>query len=346
MSVQPPIKVPAQRTRRRRFEAHPWFRNPHLITVMASYWPRDLSRLPSATTRLFEVEAGTRLLAKCHWQVAPQKHPTVVLVHGLEGSSESQYMLGTGAKAFTVGFNVIRVNQRNCGGTEHLTPTLDHSGLAADYRTVLGELMGKDGLPEIFFVGYSIGGNLILKMAGELGAEHPAQLRGICAVSPCLDLALSSKGSGQARNLLYEMYFVQSMRSKLRKKAELFPKQYGQSKLPWPLTLRKWHEIITAPAWGYRDAAEYYRDASALPWIAEIRLPTLIITAEDDPFVPIDSFRRPEIAGNPFVTLTVTEHGGHCAFVSCDDGSERFWAESQVVEFCMKRSELGEHGEQ
>src|SRR5574337_1975099 len=121
------------------FEPHPLLRNPHLMTVAAAYWPRRLNRLPRPTERLFQVEPGTQLLAKCHWQAEPQRHPTIVLVHGLEGSSESRYLLGIADKAFRAGFNALRLNQRNCGGTEPLTPTLYNSGLSGDYRAVLAE---------------------------------------------------------------------------------------------------------------------------------------------------------------------------------------------------------------
>src|SRR5436309_6569029 len=115
------------------FEPHPLFRNPHLATVAAACWPRDGASLPPPTNRLFDVEPGTQLLAKCHWQETPRRHASLVLVHGLEGSSESPYMLGIAKRAFQSGFNVLRVNQRNCGMTEHLTPTLYHSGLSGDY---------------------------------------------------------------------------------------------------------------------------------------------------------------------------------------------------------------------
>jgi uncharacterized protein len=163
----------------KQFEVHPWLKNPHLMTVAAEYWPRNLTALPKATERLFEVEAGTRILAKCHWQPEPRRQPTLVLIHGLEGSSESCYMLGIAEKAFTAGLNVLRVIQRNCGGTERLTPTLYESGLSRDCRVVLEELIEKDNLPEIFFAGYSMGGNLVAKMAGELGTHPPRELRGI-----------------------------------------------------------------------------------------------------------------------------------------------------------------------
>jgi predicted alpha/beta-fold hydrolase len=321
------------------FEVHPLLQNPHTMTVLAAFWPRGLSRLSPATERLIEVEPGTCLLAKCHWQKVPRQHPSMVLVHGLAGSSESYRVLGTAEKAFTAGFNVLRINQRNCGGTEHLTPTLCDAGLSQDYRAVLKELIERDALPEVFFVGYSIGGNLVLKMAGELGEDSPGELQGICAVSPCLDLTSSSAGSGDPRNLLYEWYCLHSMKSAMQKKAKLFPERYCIDRVSRMRTLHQWHETITAPACGYRNAADYYYRASALRVVGQIQVPTLILTAQDDPFVPIASFRNEGIVSNPSITLVTPEHGGHCAFISCN-GGERFWAEARVVEFCIRQSNI------
>jgi predicted alpha/beta-fold hydrolase len=323
------------------FEPHPLLRNPHVATAVAACWQRSASEL-TVTKRLFEVEPGTRLLAKCHWQRVPRQHPTLVLVHGLEGSSESPYMLGTAQKAFEAGFNVLRMNQRNCGGTEHLTPTLQNSGLSQDYRRILEELISQDALPEVFFAGYSVGGNLVLKMAGEFEAEAPKEFRAVCAVSPCLDLASCSNGSGLARNFLYEWYFLRCLRSTLEKKAKLFPERYHVEALPRMWTVREWHEAVTAPACGYRNAAEYYKEASALRVMGRIRVPTLIVTAQDDPVVPFQSFQHPAIARNRFVTLMAPERGGHCAFISRNGGRERFWAESRVVEFCAQHSKIAE----
>jgi uncharacterized protein len=324
----------------REFEVHPWLRNPHLMTVVGAYWPRNLSALPQATERLFEVETGTQLLAKCHWQAAPIRHATLVLVHGLEGSSESHYVLGIASKAFAAGLNVVRVNQRNCGGTEHLTPTLYEAGLSRDYRAILEELIGKDELPEIFFAGYSMGGNLVVKMAGEYGARPPRELQGVCAVCPSLDLAASCDASDDTRNLLYKWHFLWSFRRRMRRKARLFPERYHAAHL-WRLrTMRQWHEAITAPACGYRDAADYYYRASALRVVDQIRVPTLILTAQDDPMIPIATFRDRRIVGNPFIRLVTPKQGGHCGFVSRHSGDERFWAESRVVEFCAQLSEI------
>src|SRR5271165_3848106 len=128
------------------------------MTIAASFWRRRFPRLPAGVTRQFEVEPGTKVRSECHWQQHPRKHATLVLLHGLEGSSESGYMLGTAEKAWLAGFNVVRLNQRNCGGTEHLTESLYHSGLSGDIRAVVMELIERDHLTSIFAAGFSMGG--------------------------------------------------------------------------------------------------------------------------------------------------------------------------------------------
>lgn len=322
------------------FEPHPLLRNPHLMTIAAAFWPQRLERLPSPTERLFAVEPGTQILAKCHWQAEPRRCPTLVLVHGLEGSSESGYMLGIAEKAFARGFNALRLNQRNCGGTECLTPTLYNSGLSGDYRAVMAELVTQDALPEIFFVGYSMGGNLVLKMAGELAAQAPPQLCGVCAVNPGLDLAACADGLALPQNFVYEWNFLYGLKRRLRRKARLFPGRYPVDGLGGAHTLREFDEVITAPAFGFRDAEDYYYRSSALRVIGAIGVPTLILIAQDDPFVPFASFGDPAVAGNPQITLVAPPHGGHCAFISRFGGEERFWGEARVVEFCCEHSSL------
>jgi predicted alpha/beta-fold hydrolase len=322
------------------FETHPLLRNAHLMTLAAAVWPRRLSRLSRAAERLFEVEPGSRILAQCHWQPGVRRHPTLVLVHGLEGSSESGYMLGNAERAFAAGFNVVRLNQRNCGGTERLTPTLYHSGLSDDYRAVLVELVERDALPELFFAGYSMGGNLVLKMAGDLGVKAPAQLRGVCVVGPALDLAASADAIALRQNFLYQWHFIRGLKQRMRRKAQLFPERYPLDGLERVRTLRQFDDVITAPHSGYRDANDYYARASAIRVAADIRIPTLILTAQNDPLVPSAVFRDPAIAANPYITCLAPQHGGHCGFIARAAGDERFWAEARLVEFCQRHSEL------
>jgi predicted alpha/beta-fold hydrolase len=252
----------------------------------------------------------------------------------MEGSTESRYMLGTAEKALEAGYNVVRMNFRNCGGTEHLTPTLYHAGLTDDIRQTVAELIERDGLSEIYLAGFSLGGNVVLKLAGEYGEKIPSQIRGVVAVSPPIDLESSADAIEMRSNMIYHWNFIWSLRSRLRRKATLFPDKYDISHLRGVWTIRKFDDVYTAPHSGFRNVAHYYERASALPFIKGIFVPTLIIHAKDDPFIPFSPFERPEVTANPNVALLAPSHGGHVGFNSANaDGDKRFWAEVIVVEF-------------
>jgi predicted alpha/beta-fold hydrolase len=329
----------------RDFEPHPLLRNADLMTIAASLWRRRFPHLEPAEDRLFEVEPGTRILARCHWHAEPKRHPTLVLIHGLEGSSDSGYMLGSAEKAIHRGFNVVRMNQRNCGGTEQLTPTLYNSGLSGDVGAVVRELIERDGLPAVCAGGFSMGGNLVLKMAGELGDAAPAQLRAVVAVCPSLELAACAAAIGKPRNWLYEQYFVIGLKRRMRRKAQLFPQRYPLDGLEQVGSIWEFDDVITAPHCGFRDAADYYARSSASRVIAQIRVPSLIVAAQDDPMVPYEGFLTPALRTNAKITVVAPQHGGHCAFVSREGGEERFWAEARLVEFCAKQSRLALDGD-
>src|SRR6266542_4581852 len=174
------------------FVPHKLFRGGHTQTMAAYFWPRPYRlNSPADEERLFEVEPGAKVLAHCRWQSERTGRPTVVLWHGIEGSTASVYMIATADKAFRAGFNVVRVNLRNCGGTEHLTPTLYHGGLSADLRAVITELIEKDQLSQLFIAGFSLGGNMVLKLAGEYGENPPPELKAVCAGWPWIDLRAS-----------------------------------------------------------------------------------------------------------------------------------------------------------
>jgi uncharacterized protein len=317
-------------------------RNSHSMTIAAVYWPRKFPGMPPGVPRLFAVEPGTQIRADCHWQETPREHPTIVLLHGLEGSSDSNYMLGTAEKAFMAGFNALRLNQRNCGGTDNLTPTLYHSGLSSDIRAVVFELIERDRLPEVFAVGFSMGGNLVLKMAGEVEDAAPPQVRGFAVVAPALDLAACADALAEPQNFLYEWHFVRRMKSRMRYKAGLFPEIYLANGpldvLNSVATVRDFDEVITAPFCGFRGADDYYARSSARRVLSAIRRPTLILTSQDDPFVPFASFQDPAIPANRAITFVAPRRGGHGAFISSSPGPRRFWAERRIVEFCASRS--------
>jgi len=316
------------------FAPHAALRNRHAMTIAAAYWPRRFA-LPRAEERLFRVAEDTQLLAACHWQGGkPTDAPVIVIVHGLEGSCDSNYVLGIAEKAYRCGFHVVRLNQRNCGNSEKLTPTLYNSGMSEDYQAVFEELSEGDGFTQIFFAGYSMGGNLVTKMAGEYGAAAPRALRAVCAICPALDLAACADALNKGENYFYQRHFVQGLMARYTRKAALFPKIYSQDGFGKIRSVREFDDAITAPSFGYRDAQEYYETASARKVVGQVRVPMLMITAQDDPFVPYESFLAALVTENPGIRFVAPEHGGHCAFISRHGGAERFWAEARVVEFC------------
>lgn len=320
---------------RRPFTAHGALRNAHAQTIAAVLFPRYFKKvMEQSEPRLFDVAPGVRVLAQCSWQENRTQHPTLVMAHGMEGSADSRYMLGTAEKALEAGFNVLRVNFRNCGGTEALTPTLYHAGLTDDLRHIIAELTEKDRLSEIYLAGVSLGGNVALKLAGEYGGAAPYSLRGVVVVSPSIDLASCADAIELRSNILYHLHFTRSLRSRMRRKARLFPDRYDTSGLRGVWSIRKFDDTFTSRHAGFRDVADYYSRASALPFIREISIPTLIIHSKDDPFIPFAPLEREEVTGNPNVAVLATEQGGHVGFIAADgEGDRRFWAEWALVEY-------------
>ncbi|MBI4476090.1 MAG: alpha/beta fold hydrolase [Acidobacteria bacterium] len=303
--------------------------------------PRHFPTLPTPTVRYFDVAAGARVLAHCHWQPSPRHHPTLLVLHGLEGSSSAHYMLGIADKAWKRGFNVVRLNQRNCGGTEHLSEGLYHSGLTHDPAAVLHELIEIDGIQSIGLVGYSLGGNVSLKLAGEYGDRAPEQLRSVVAVSPTMDLTACVEALEQPGNWIYQWNFVRNLKRRMRRKARAWPGKYSIDRLTSIRTVRQFDERFTAPHHGFRDATDYYYRASAARVIANVKVPTLILTAEDDPFVPTAPFAEPVVTGNPAITVVITAHGGHCGFFAAErDGYDGYWAEQMAVEWSEREVRL------
>lgn len=317
------------------FIPHPALKNPHAQTIAGTMIRRRFKSLDARTeSRFFDTQPGVRVLAHCSWQEERTSRPTVVIAHGMEGSTESRYMLGTAEKALGAGFNAVRVNYRNCGGTEHLTPTLYHAGLTEDLRQIIDELIQHDGLHEIYLIGFSLGGNMVLKLGGEYGSSTPAAVRGVVGVSPSIDLAACADAIEMRKNVIYKMRFVKSLRDRMARKAKLFPGRYDASLLRGIRTIRQFDDAYVAPHCGFRDSADYYERASALRVIDRISVPTLIIHAKDDPIIPFAPIERPEVEANPNVVVLAPEQGGHVGFISGNaEGERRFWSEIKAVEF-------------
>jgi len=310
-------------------------RSPDEQTI-ASWLFRRRNHLPPSEERLFSVAPEVQVLCRCNWQ--PDRHAalTVVAVHGLEGSTESQYIIGTANKAFAAGMNIVRMNMRNCGGTHLLGPTLYNSGMSGDVGAVMRTLIEQDGLVRVALVGFSMGGNLVLKLAGELGRDHatPSQLIAVAGISPAMDLGPSADALNDARNRLYQWNFVRNLKKSVRRKAEAFPGRYDVSRLKGVWSVRGFDDAITAPYSGFRDADDYYTQSSASNVVEHIAVPALVINSLDDPFIRVRETTRERVRGNPNIRFIETRHGGHCGFLADPDGDyDGRWAERQVIEF-------------
>jgi uncharacterized protein len=310
-----------------------------MMTLFSWGNPRYFPRLPAPVRRYFDVDDDARVLAECHWQPRPWTCPTILALHGLNGSSDAHYMKGIASKAFARGMNVVRLNQRNCGDTEHLSAGLFHSGLTHDAVHVIGELAAVDGLTSIAVAGYSLGGNLALKLAAEYGDAPPRELRAVAAVSPIIEIGECVKALERPGNRLYQWNFVKDLKRRMRRKDRFWPGRFDLSGLDRIRTVREFDDAYTAPHFGFGGADDYYHRASAMRIIERIRVPALVITAEDDPFVPPAPFRDAKLSGNPCIELDVCPHGGHCGFVGPASGEDDgYWAENRIVEFIARRA--------
>lgn len=321
------------------FQAHPWLWNGHAMTVAAAFLPRPAPRAAPSERRPFHVDGETTVVACCDRAADPHA-PALVLLHGLCGSADSGYMVGTAAKGRAAGFHVVRLNMRGCGDTAHLAPTLYHAGLTGDLACVLRELLAVDRPRAIVCVGFSLGGNILLRLAAELGEDAPAELLGIVAVSPPIDLEAAADALERpGMNEFYQRHFIGELRALLCRKANLFPKRYPLDGLDRVRTLRELDDRFTAPFCGFDDARHYYRSTSPLARIPDIRVPTLVISSQDDSLVPAESFDRPELRGNRWVRVLLTDRGGHVGFLArrpsrSADGvdADRWWVENRIVQ--------------
>ncbi|MGD0569314.1 MAG: alpha/beta fold hydrolase [Candidatus Sulfotelmatobacter sp.] len=319
------------------FRPHRWLRGGHVQTLAAFFLSRRI-KLPAAEQRLIEVEPGVPVLCHCHWQ-KDRRALTLIVLHGLEGSSESQYMLGIARSGLAAGMNVVRMNQRNCGGMDHAAPTLYNSSRSADVAAVARNLVEHDGIPAFVLIGFSMGGNLVLKLAGEWGSNAPAEFRGVAAVCSAMNLAASADALHAPVNRIYEYYFLLQLFKRFRRKVRLFPGKFDAARLRGVKTLREFDERVTAFYCGFAGADDYYTQAAAANVVDHIAVPALIVHAANDPFIRLLPETRQIILSNRNITYIETEDGGHCAFFGERDGEAAYdgrWAEREVVEFARQ----------
>jgi hypothetical protein len=247
------------------------------------------------------------------------------MVHGLEGSGEAGYIRSLSTAALRAGFAAHRFHMRTCGGTEHLCQTLYHAGLTSDLLAVLRESR-KEGRAPAFLVGFSLGGNVVLKLAGEMGESARDFVQGVCTVSAPLDLAACARRIGERDNRLYEARFVRAMRRRLAATGRYRRREFADLRSVVELDDR-----FTAPSFGFGDAANYYRTQSAIAFLAGLRVPALLVQAKDDTFVPFGIYESAAVRSNPWIQVMATDHGGHLGFIG--RRPNRFWSDEVIMEW-------------
>jgi predicted alpha/beta-fold hydrolase len=301
----------------------PLISNPHLLTIAGNFWRRkiDTTRFPARRVE-YRIDAKTTVISFEH-QPASEAGGQIIFLHGLEGSADAGYIASFAQTALLRGFAVHRMNLRTCGGTEGLCETMYHSGLTSDTRFVLERLKDQGRGPR-FLVGFSLGGNVTLKLAGELG--HTDLLTAVCAISTPIDLAACVRTMDKPSNRLYARRFLDRLRSRVKRKSRITPGVYGLEGLEEVRTIWEFDDRFTAPLFGFGSAANYYATQSAIRYLDAIRIPALVIAAKDDPLVPFEIYAHPAFTSNPCITLAATDYGGHLGFIS--RRNPRFWLDT------------------
>jgi predicted alpha/beta-fold hydrolase len=308
----------------------PIIANNHALTIAGNFWPRrlDTTRYP-VQAKLYPTEPGIQVLVQSQ-RPEGEARGEIVLVHGLEGSGESGYMVSLSQACLDAGFAVHRFHMRSCGGTAHLCPTLYHGGLTSDLRVFLNKLR-EQGRRPAFVAGFSLGGNVVLKLAGELGDDAPGLIAGVCGASTPIDLAACARRLGQADNRVYERRFVRRMCDRL-----IATGRYRESDFRGIRSIFEIDDRITAPSFGFHGAEHYYATQSSNQYLDRIRVPALIVQAQDDTFIPFEIFRHPAFQSNSNLTLIAPERGGHLGFISRD--KPRLWLDGVIVEWIEKNA--------
>ena len=307
----------------------PLFKNPHVQTIAGHFWPRPSgTRQCPVEKKLYHTEPEVQVLVETE-RPAGAPRGEIVLVHGLEGSADAGYMHSMAACAVAAGYTVHRSNLRSCGGTERLARTVYHGGLTSDLLAVVRALAAEGRAP-VWLVGFSLGGNLVAKLAGELGEDARPLLAGVVAAAAAIDLEACARRIGQPDNRLYEYGFLMLMRARARAVW-----RSTAADLRGIRSVFEMDDRITAPNFGFGGAEHYYRTQSANQFLERIRVPTLFITAQDDPFVPFRIYDHPAFRQNPCLQLLATQYGGHVGFLA--KGRPRLWLDHAIMEWITDR---------
>lgn len=316
------------------FRSHPLLRSGHLQTLAGVYFPGPLADY-RATQHQVSLDDGDRLIlhddAPENWATGA---PAALLIHGLGGCHQSVYMRRAAEKLGARGVRVFRMDLRGCGAGLELARLPYHSGRSADATTALRHIATICPGSRVALVGYSLGANIVLKLAGEAATSPPENLASVMAVSPPANLSACSAWIGRWQNRGYDRYFAELLRKQLLERQARAPHAVSVEFARRPKKLWEIDDWFTAPVCGFGTAENYYRQASSAPLLPDIKIPTLILAAADDPLVPAHMLR--ELRLSPSTTLRIAPRGGHLGFIGArSTDPDRRWLDWRVVDWVV-----------
>ncbi len=318
-----------------------WLRSGHLQTIV----PNKIRRHPAGRDLANRSSAETIPTAdddriSLHWSTKGENPDAVLVVlHGLTGCAEADNVMAVAAKGHLAGFDVVRVDLRNSQG-DHPSVGIGHAGRSEDLHSIIDHVGRRHPGVPIAIIGFSLGGNIALKALGEYGPEPPADLRAGAVISVPIDLDDACRAIDRTRNWIYRNYFLRRLSRRYQIRRQNHPELFPHLDLARISTIRAWDNAVVAPLSGFADAEDYYSRSSALRVIHRVYVPSLIIHAQDDPFIPFDPFQRAELRKNDLLQLLASQQGGHVGFFAERNGGsdpDRYWAENRALAFCAAR---------
>lgn len=308
-----------------------WVRGAHLQTL----WGKFAHPRPVLSTRIERWRTPDDDFIELFRLDAPSDRPRLFLLHGLEGSVRSHYVSGLFEMAHKRGWAADMLIFRGCGDEPNAAPRFYHSGETGDLEFALTRVLEESPSASVVLCGVSLGGNVLLKWLGERRGDVPARIRAAAAVSVPFDLERGSRHISRGFSRVYERHFLRTLRRKAAVKLARYPALFDGEAMQSARTLYEFDDAVTAPVHGFRDAHDYYSRSSSLAFLRDIRRPTLLLSARDDPFLPeavLDDVA--EIArGNSSLTVEFHAHGGHVGFVEGNLWRPRYYVERRVGEF-------------
>lgn len=303
------------------------FSNPHVQTV----YPTLFRKVTGVTYSRKRINTPDEDFIDLDISSVAAERMAIVL-HGLEGDSGRGYMLGMVKALNRGGWDAAALNFRGCSGESNRQVRFYHSGDTGDLRTAISQLSIDGRYSEMALVGFSLGGNVVLKYLGECGPNVPAVIRKAAAMSVPCDLTSTSHRLAEPANRMYMKRFLRLLRQKIRMKMAVMPGRLNDDGYERIRNFKDFDDRYTAPVHGFENAEDYWKKASSQPFLRQISVPTLLINAADDPFLTEPCFPVDEAKDNPFLLLEIPDHGGHVGFVTFNRSGE-YWSESRVVSF-------------